>query len=85
MNFNQSLYDLEQDYLALPGESRDHVVEHEGSKCELRTYESHLNSRIALQVGTKKKNQVQQSVRNRLSPCSDQVLQRRRRSQSAGL
>lgn len=56
MNFNQSLYELEHDYLAAPGESRDHVVE--GSKCELRTYESHLNSRgeqIALQVGTKKK------------------------------
>jgi hypothetical protein len=53
MNFNQSLYELEHDY---PTESRDHVVG--GSKCELRTYESHLNSRgeqIALQVGTKKK------------------------------
>jgi hypothetical protein len=58
MNFNQSLYELEHDYLAVPGESRDHVVKQEGSQCELRTYESHLNSRgeqIALQVGTKKK------------------------------
>ena len=58
MNFNQSLYASEHDYLAVSGESRDHVVEQEGSKCELRTYESHLNSRgeqIALQVGTKKK------------------------------
>jgi hypothetical protein len=56
MNFNQSLDELEHDDLAAPGGSRDHVVE--GSKCELRTYESHLNSRgeqIALQVGTKKK------------------------------
>jgi hypothetical protein len=56
MNFNQLLYELEHDYLAVPGESRGHVVE--SSKCELRTYESHLNSRgeqIALQVGTKKK------------------------------